>query len=474
MIKTLPLISSDYELFDWQTDEDTKKAYDALINKGQTGEFCYVVWNDIINKLSGAMDEAGLAWDAQYGGVNETKMSYFDIFTAKRFNAVTYNIEKLINNKWKWDVVPDVTGFLGRARVKGYTEAGNNADVVYGWYLIELARVVNLFIDILKNEADFAELIYKESIETSLNDGIRGGDAERLEYAESIETSLDDEIRAGDSQPLEADSISSSNESAEMVAGDGIQIEADSISETTNDTQMISADGGLIQTAVNSFTEQIAKLNVFVAGVIKSTNNKQETTLDGGILAGDGATIEHSDIAETILDSEMNTGDAQKTDADEISESNVDADIIVIEPMYAESDAISETKASLKIMSISPYLAISQGISESNVSTEIQQKESAGIEVDGVSNTGLSGGFIGGIAERIKASLVSKFNVFAELSFLVPEWLSPIQTGTDLYIQQVYSAVHEGSNLEIDNWLEPIQTGSNLYIRQMYGDLEGE
>lgn len=465
MIKTLPLISSDYESFEYP-----EETYEALTNQGQTAVYTHEVWNELVNKLSGAMDEAGLVWSADYGGVNETKMSYFDIFTAKRFNAVTYNIEKLINNKWKWDVVPDVTGFLGRARVNGYTEVGNNADVVYGWYLIELARVVNLFIDILKNEADFAELIYEESIETSLNDGIRGGDAERLEYAESIETSLDGGLRAGDSLPFDSESISSSSESAEMVANDGAVIEADNVSKTIESTDMISADGGVMESALRSFTEQIAKLNVCVAGLMKSTYNKQETTLDGEILSGDAGSFGNSDIASSLADSEMNTGDAQNTDADGIQGSVVDAEMILISPLYAESDRVSMTNTSLEMISISPYLAIGQAISESNVSSEIHQKESAGIEVDGVSSTGLSGGFIGGIAERIKASLISRFNVFCKLVFesdLIVEWIDPVLTGTNLYITHAYLSYQEENALIVDVpiFFEPERTGNNLYIQ---------
>lgn len=453
MIKTLPLISSDYEAFDWQTDEDTQKAYDALINKGQTGEFGYDVWNDIVSKLSVAMDEAGLAWDATYGGVNETMMSYFDILTAKRFNAVAYNIEKLINNNWKWAVVPDVTGFLGRARVNGYTEAGKNADVVYGWYLIELARVVNLFIDILKNEADFAELIYEESIETSLNDGIRGGDAERLEYAESIETSLDVGIRAGDSLPFDSESISSSSESAEMVANDGAVIEADNVSKTIESTDMISTDGGVMESALRSFTEQIAKLNVCVAGLMKSTNNNQETTLDGGILTGDGASFGNSDIASSLADSEMNTGDSQSTDADGIQESVVDAEMIAVIPIYTGAEDTSHSNASLEMISISPSLIDTDSVSESIVSTEASLKESARAEIDGESKTITTTDLYGGIAELIGSLLMSNFTVSAVLSFYeeILSWIDPEWTSeTNLYIRQAYSAVQTGTNLKIN------------------------
>ena len=142
-MKELPLISSAYSLFDWQssngnaTAEQTSAAYSAVVHQRQTKEFSRFVWNDLVDKLYGAMTEAGFTWDSTYGSVDATKINVvYGELTAKRFNALTCNIEKLINTNWKWSFDKSLKGYLGRARVYGVTETGKNADFVYGWYII--------------------------------------------------------------------------------------------------------------------------------------------------------------------------------------------------------------------------------------------------------------------------------------------------------------------------------------------------
>lgn len=486
-MKELPLLSSDFEPFLWSQSngeaslEQTQESFNTLYNKDMCYKFSYLVWNDLVDKLNDALTQAGLTWKTTYGTVSSTKLTdKLTDFTARRFNSVAYNIDHLINNSWKWAVVPDINGFLGRTRVKGYRDVGVSADIVYGWYLIELARVVNLFIDILKNEADFAELIHEESIETSLNDGIIGGDAERLEYAESIETSLDGGIRAGDSLPLDSESISSSSESAEMVANDGAILEADNVSKTIESTNIISADGGLIKTAINSLTEQIAKLNVFVAEVMKSTNNKQETTLDGGIIVRDEGSFEHDDITSSVVSSEMNTGDAERTEAEGIGASSISAEMITIIPSYLESDAISETNTSFEMISITPYLAIGKEISESNVSSDVRTHDSLLVDTDSIGKSTHASNIIGSVGELIKSALISTFNVFAKLSFdsgAVSDWVE--QVGSNLYIRQAHKFINEENNgyfdrtVDVTFWVDPIKEGSDLYIRMDFHE-EGD
>lgn len=177
-MKTLPLLSSDFKTFSWTssignaTDEQLQKAYDALVSQGKTVDFSYSVWNDLVDLLNQAITKAGFEWDNTYATVEKTKMMWhLSPLNAYQFNSVTLNISNLIGIVWRWEVDTTSLGYLGRRQVYGVSERGEKADIVYGWYILELARVINLFIDVLKNEADFRELKIAEKIDTN-NDSI--------------------------------------------------------------------------------------------------------------------------------------------------------------------------------------------------------------------------------------------------------------------------------------------------------------
>lgn len=164
-MENLPLISSDYPPFDWNssngsaTAEQTQKAYVAITSEGATSDFSRLVWNDMVGKVLYLIAMAGSTWDKTYTTYADTLIEeQYGALTARKFNSVTYNIEKLIGTNWKWSFDKKQIGYLGRPRVVGVTESPKNSDLVYGWYIEELVRVVNLLIDILKNEADFGEL----------------------------------------------------------------------------------------------------------------------------------------------------------------------------------------------------------------------------------------------------------------------------------------------------------------------------
>lgn len=163
-MKELPLLSSDFPYFSWEeqtgnaTVEQLQKAYNAVISEGKTTDFSRVVWNDLVELLYQAIIQSGLTWIDSYGSVEDTKIiSLYGKLTAKRFNAMTINIDTIINNAWRWEVNPYVLGYVARARFYGIAEKKKKGDYVYGWYIIILADVINLLIAVLKNEADFAE-----------------------------------------------------------------------------------------------------------------------------------------------------------------------------------------------------------------------------------------------------------------------------------------------------------------------------
>jgi len=175
-------LGADFEEWSWEkagataTQAQVKVAYEAIKNKGQTKDFSRFVWNDIVDKLYSALTGAGESWDDKYTTYSAAIIqSAYGNLTADIFNSVAYNIEKPIGGLWKWAYVEDFTGYLGRERVKGVSTNPENADTVYGAYIEELTRKLNVLISILKNKADFGELAANISATTNYGARLLGG-----------------------------------------------------------------------------------------------------------------------------------------------------------------------------------------------------------------------------------------------------------------------------------------------------------
>lgn len=85
-----PISSDSIAEFDWEvsngsaTAEQTQKAYNALVTRGKLKDFSYLVWNDMVDKLSEVMQAEKVSW----GDASKAKMTSTDRkMTADRFNA---------------------------------------------------------------------------------------------------------------------------------------------------------------------------------------------------------------------------------------------------------------------------------------------------------------------------------------------------------------------------------------------------
>ena len=152
-------LRKDYPEWDWNGDDKRKKAYLAMTNKENTSLFAKKVWNDMVDCLNDALEEVGLQWNDYVASLTNTKFNVwfiFDLipqtFTARMFNSVKYNIEKLMNQTFIWEYDKDYEGYVGRSNYRGVNEA-NEPDTLYGSAIIELARKINLVIQVLKDEA---------------------------------------------------------------------------------------------------------------------------------------------------------------------------------------------------------------------------------------------------------------------------------------------------------------------------------
>lgn len=109
------------------TANQTVVAYDVISNKGNTAEFSYKVWNDLVDKVVEVYDAIEGSWNTKYLTWKATRMQSDDrILTADRFNSLRYNIG--INVSTGIDEV-------------------SRGDPVMGWYFERLTNRLNEWID---------------------------------------------------------------------------------------------------------------------------------------------------------------------------------------------------------------------------------------------------------------------------------------------------------------------------------------
>lgn len=135
--KITPTLPTEW---DWQASngsaaaEQTQVAHTAITNKGNVGDFSYLVWNDMVNKTMHILDylegdyNCGV-WDTTYGcDYEDTLMTNTEKdreLTAKKFNSLRYNIDQC------------QTTDIGTV---------TSGDIVYGWYFTKLMECVNTYI----------------------------------------------------------------------------------------------------------------------------------------------------------------------------------------------------------------------------------------------------------------------------------------------------------------------------------------
>jgi len=154
-------LPSSFEEWNWEKDDDTKRAYEAITNGGFCSEFKITVWNALVDKLKEVLDAIGAEWIDQYTTYYGAKLEgNYPQLTARKFNSVRYNIESHVGTTWRWSYDDSFQGYVGRDDFKGVRDVSwyQQPDTVYGIYFVELARKLNLMINTLKGNADYKDV----------------------------------------------------------------------------------------------------------------------------------------------------------------------------------------------------------------------------------------------------------------------------------------------------------------------------
>lgn len=154
---------ADIPLWDWTASNgqataiQTVAAHEAATTQGLVANYSHLVWDDFVRLLKTALDEVGLPWLNTYGSYDSTLVGEtYGSLTAQRFNSVVRNIRYPY---WTWESKPGSYGYLGRQTVR-------KGDTVYGLYMTELAKYLNVVLGIYNGTASTKET--RASMEASI------------------------------------------------------------------------------------------------------------------------------------------------------------------------------------------------------------------------------------------------------------------------------------------------------------------
>ena len=453
-MKTLPLLSSSFPYFSWETQfgnatsTQLQNGYAALTGEGRTYEFHRYIWNDMVDLLSQALSEAGLSWNNAYGTAKETKvLEKYGLFTAQKFNAMTINIDQIIKNAWQWEVNQMFIGYVARPRFYGVTEKKDKGDYLYGQYIIELARVLNQFIAILKNEADFAEIKHHEIIKSV--DEAQLVSKKVLPLAVEEVSFSKDHVRLLQVQAfrLYINCISHSIDHVIATATPSLVFYSKNITESSDYVEirtprsLVFSHQNCVETLdkVNLYSKK--SLPIFHESIAKSTQKNEFASL------GSLPINTENHIAKSIDRVVMLSAIPKYIVANEISHSTDKVQMMSVNPSYMTANEISNSKDEAILSNVPPYPISTNEISNSRDNVTIAPVKSNPLKLNGTIKT----------MHKVVLSLETT-------------WLYPIQNGSDLYIQQIYSSERADSNLYIDceAWEYPTQEDTNLHITQAF------
>ena len=588
MIDTLPLLPSTWKEWDWNksngnaTLEQMDAGYEALLNQGLCASFSRLIWNDIVDCVSSALAESGIAWDATYCNASACKINArFGSLTATMFNSIALNIHRFGFTTWKWAVSKSAKGYVGRDHFNGYSTHKENADFLYGWYILELTKKVNKLIQVLKEEANFGE--FGSTILSNATDNVK------MFGAASSAVTFEGESVTSTPVPLSKAAVASQNASIIDYSFSEPILSKNPISAFSSmnlsKTHYIAESAGIIVLPISykksAFTISEAALSPLVfVGYMKHNSymktyamapldisNIKDMAIDlmaksyiltdltsvlslpivsrnfatsyvetdliynepfpiissqiatsktsAKIAPADRKIISSAVIEKSILESTLHRiypfyiqkniqarsygayeihsseskplssvnrpashsiGDVQRIrpkfiDSEQISSSYLNIAVNVAETLRINAEQKSDSASNSTITRGIPELAEGSG-----VSTTYEEAEFSFPDVCRISQVSAEYSYESAILKRAApkrgtAQNASKSNAVVTLELEAPEidWIYPIVSDKDVFIQQVWAASDDGKAVHIDgDWLYPILSDEDVFIRQVY------
>lgn len=489
------LIQSDYPLWTWEgsngnaTADQTRDAFDAVSNRGETAEFSHTVWNDLVDTLDTLLTAVGQSWDNKYTDASGAKVHEANgILTAKQFNSVRFNIENAVYTTWKWEFDYTKIGYVGRNDFKGVSDVGERrgrqADIVYGWYIIELARKLNLLIEFLRGTAETYEMRYERESKTECAVKFKTLKLVRLnpENKES-RTCLESYMRVAKSIRMEMARQSTSELSTDMHADPAIICINDDLSSVISSMHEVgfATDESIpIIFLINS--EKRIEVMLIPARIVPLSNlGKSTSEVWSKVISLATNPIVYFGNANTEHVSEMITAkECHWFNFSGLSDSEAQAELISLLciPIIAITAAGSATEAKVVCLPPTPILISEYSLSDASVKiiplppTPIKiNSESQSLTTTQVANDASVPVIVG---EKSHSESGSQAN-WAPVEVIIASKSSSSIEDAHLNALTVKSIeAHTTSKTDNSNrmcvWYNPIKNKSNLYIRSVYSN----
>lgn len=356
----LPVLPRDYPLFDWNDWPDARA---ALTSGTATNQFPKEAWNAIVDALADALEEAGVGWQDPYNVDDSKILTPFGKFTASSVNVVRGHIDLITDFPWPWEVDPNFRGYIGTKYFVGtrieYDEEGGIAKIkqgneVYPEYILELARRINLLIELLRGTLDTPAMDTTHKAQTLLrSSGAMSGSGVNFGKHHLAKTNVGKLYIfgfSGEGFSASTRSFSASNFEMQKVRGDGIS-KSVPIKTNISATGRVARDELVVRAAAQYLanTIQAASMEYILripfdasylgASISSASINKNNTKL---VVPQNISTLNH----DVVITAQK---DLKSIDAKNNSVTNAQLSILPIRPRFVVTEEKSRTIADLVI-----------------------------------------------------------------------------------------------------------------------------
>lgn len=398
-LNTIPVLPEDHPPFNWSEYQSSR---DALVKGTPTKQFAKEAWNAIVDDLAAALSAAGIAWDSTYTTAEGARITTSPgKLSSDAFNSVRLNIDRPAPLGWQWAWNENFRGYLGREEFRGVSTHGKARDKVYPEYIIELARKLNLLLEIMRGTALLA-------------------DAEATYVASVI---VQAEALSQPSLPAEAQHISSVHTSIEGTSAPGAPAEVQRRSGTR-----ISVDADADIAAPGYAYHNVPLL-------LRAEGNVREAL----------PMEPNPQLIGTQIHAEMESTKCIETSAELITGSRSDVEVEQLPPLHIEVGAVSHTCYGAEVEQFEALPAEARILFSSLAKAELVQKEPLPMAARALSGTKVTVDMAQ--AKPIDAEAV---RLISTLTYCKVEsaWYPPVWVDGGLWIRQSHS-VTQNENGEL-------------------------
>lgn len=400
-INTIPILSEDYPLFDW---DDYPLSYYALAEGELVSGFQKETWNAIIDKALAALSATGMSWDTTYTTAANAKVTKaYGPLSAEMFNSVRHNLDCLTPVGWGWAKKPNMRGYIGRTDFNGYSKYGLSCDLFYAEYLLELVRRLNLTLSIMKGTANLNEMVAPvQSLSQSFH-GLAIGKSSPMEFSEPSFSSFVCGIRSAKSGSME------------------YMDKAKSLHLATAADVRVKRMLGMQLAKSLSYGKQAAPF-------VKNLKDHSDLILSLSQAAMEIFNCQYLSsaygMAETLVKTSLTVPEPYRLETQTNAAANISATAITVDPFAMDGDVISEAKTNATVKTPWCIQGKAQFLSKAKHSTVFDRNR----------------------PRRMSGTWLGRSSY---LAYMDSAWYPPIWINGKLYIRQAYEANLNDATLEV-------------------------